>query len=325
MTCATVGFGVCLLALPISQAAEVATSPYGPNDEIGVLNTLTDATRLTVLQQISSGKVYDLSVDYFVGMPGLVDLGMGDPPFHMWMTHTPNGLKVEQLAPAGAPQDTALYDDAFLMSAHSGTHIDSLNHFGYGEKIFNGYEAGKHLGNKGWTKAGADKIPPIITRGILLDVAAEKGVAMLPDSYEVSVTDLQRTLTKQALSLQKGDAVLIRTGRMTVWPDPEKFVPNEPGLTRESAAWLVDNGAILIGADNMGVEKFPIAPQSVHAYLFAERGVCLLELLWLEDLAKDGVYEFAFLTAPIKFRGATGSPIRPLALPIQAQATQKSE
>jgi kynurenine formamidase len=300
----------------MSQAAEVAKSPYGPDDEIGVLNTLTEATSLAILQQISSGKVYDLSVDYFVGMPGLADLGMGDPAFHMWMTHTPGGLKVEKLAPAGAPQDTALYDDAFILSAHSGTHIDTLNHFGYGEKIFNGYETGKHLGNKGWTKAGADKIPPIITRGILLDVAAEKGVEMLPDSYEISVADLQRTLTKQDISLQKGDAVLIRTGRMTVWPDPQKFVPNEPGLTRDSAAWLVDNGAVLVGADNMGVEKFPIAPQSVHAYLFAERGVCLLELLWLEDLAKDKVYEFAFIAAPIKFRGATGSPLRPLALPI---------
>lgn len=314
----TVGFGMCLLALPMSQAAEVAKSPYGPDDEIGVLNSLTDATRLSVLRQIRSGKVYDLSVDYFVGMPGLADLGMGDPPFHMWMTHTPDGLQVEKLAPAGAPQDTALYDDAFILSAHSGTHIDSLNHFGYGDKIFNGYETKKHLGNKGWTKAGADKIPPIISRGILLDVAAQKGVGMLPNSYEITIADLQQTLDKQSTIIQKGDAVLIRTGRMTAWPDPKKFVPNEPGLTRKSATWLVDNGAILIGADNMGVEKFPIAPDSVHAYLFAVRGVCILELLWLEELAKDEIYEFAFLGAPIKFRGATGSPIRPLALPIHA-------
>jgi kynurenine formamidase len=200
--------------------------------------------------------------------------------------------------------------------------MDSLNHLGYGDKIFNGYEASRYVGNKGWTKAGADKIPPIVTRGILIDVAAEKGVTVLPESYEITVEDLQRALSKQGTTVQQGDAVLIRTGRMTVWPDAKKFVPNEPGVTRQSAAWLIDHGAILLGADNMGVEKFPMAPEGVHTYVFAERGVCLLELVWLEDLAKDKVYEFAFIAAPIKLRGATGSPTRPLALPLRAEKSQ---
>ena len=87
--CAGLGFFVCVLAPPFGRAAEVAKSPHGPNDEIGVLNTLTAAQSQAVLQRVDSGKVYDLSVDYFVGMPGLADLGMGDPPYHMWMTHTP--------------------------------------------------------------------------------------------------------------------------------------------------------------------------------------------------------------------------------------------
>jgi kynurenine formamidase len=317
--CAGVGVAACLLDLRPAQAAEVAKSPYGPNDEIGALNTLTQAHSLAVLQRVGSGKVYDLSVDYFVGMPGLADLGMGDPPYHMWMTHTPGGVKVEKLSPAGSSEELALYDDAVLMSTHSGTHLDSINHLGYGDKIFNGFEASQHLGNKGWTKAGADKIPPIVTRGILVDVAGEKGITMLPDSYEITTEDLQRALTKQGTTLQQGDVVLIRTGRMTVWPDPKKFVPNEPGIIKESAAWLIDHGAVLLGADNMGVEKFPMAKESVHTYAFAERGVCLLELVWLEELAKDQVYEFAFIAAPIKLRGATGSPTRPIALPIRAK------
>ena len=126
--CAGLGFFVCVLAPPFGRAAEVAKSPHGPNDEIGVLNTLTATQSQAVLQRVDSGKVYDLSVDYFVGMPGLADLGMGDPPYHMWMTHTPSGVKVEKLSPAGGSQDLALYDDAVLMSTHSGTHMDSLNH-----------------------------------------------------------------------------------------------------------------------------------------------------------------------------------------------------
>src|SRR5713226_9744677 len=99
-------------------------------------------------------------------------------------------------------------------------------------------------------------------------------------------------------------------------------VASQPGITRKSAAWLIDHGAVLLGADNMGVEKFPMAPVGVHTYVFAERGVCLLELVWLEDLAKDKVYEFAFIAAPIKLRGATGSPTRPLALPLQAKKSE---
>ena len=163
--CAGLGFFVSLFVLSFGQAAEVAKSLHGPDDEIGALNILTPAHSLAVLQRVDSGKVYDLSVDYFVGMPGLADLGMGDPPFHMWMTHTPSGVKVEKLSPAGSSEDLALYDDAILMSTHSGTHIDAINHLGYGDKIFNGYEASKYLGNKGWTKAGADKIPHRLKRG----------------------------------------------------------------------------------------------------------------------------------------------------------------
>ena len=321
---ATLLSGVCVFFLTwsLAQADEVAPSPYGPDDEIGVLNELTEANTLAVLQRVSSGRTYDLSVENFVGMPGLADLGMGDPPFHMWLTHTPRGMRVEQLSLAGGPPNLALYDDAYTLSAHTGTHIDALNHLGRGEKIFNGYDAPTYLSDKGWTKAGADTVPPIITRGVLIDVAGEKGVALLPPSYEITIEDLQRVMKKQGVRLQKNDAVLIRTGRMTVWPDPKKFVHNDPGITRDSAAWLVDNGAVIIGADNMGVEKFPMAKDSVHVYLFAERGVCLLELLWLEDLARDQVYEFAFIAAPIKMRGATGSPIRPLALPIRAAPSE---
>ena len=167
------GLFVLWLVSSAAQADDVAKSPYGPDDEIGVLNELTEANTLAVLQRVSSGKTYDLSVENFVGMPGLADLGMGDPPFHMWLTHTPRGMRVEQLSPAGGPPNLALYDK-----------------------------------------------------------------------------------------------------------------------------------------------------DRVHVYLFAERGVCLLELLWLEDLAKDRIYEFAFIAAPIKMRGATGSPVRPLALPIRAESSQ---
>ena len=301
-----------------ATGGEVAQSPYGPDDEIGALNAMTAESRWAVLSRVRGGEVYDLSVENFPGMPGLVHLGMGDPAFHMWMTHTPGGLAVEGIQLI-ADEELALYDDALIMSSHTGTHIDTLNHVGYGDKIFNGFSASQRLGNKGWTVAGADKIPPIISRGILIDVAAAKGTQILPASYGITPDDLESALAKQGVGLQAGDSVFVRTGRMTLWPEPERYVPNTPGINLDAARWLADQGVILIGADNLTVEKTPLDRGVVHSFVFAERGVYLLENVWLEELASDAVYEFALIAAPIKIRGATGSPVRPIALPVRPE------
>lgn len=295
---------------------EVAVSPYGPTDQIGALNQLTDASRLDLLRRVASGKVYDLSVETFPGMPGLVHLGMGDPDFHHWMTHTPEGLALEGLNPGDPAHPIALYDDAVIMSVHTGTHLDALNHAGYGDHIYNQFKSSEQLGNKGWRVAGADRVPPIITRGVLIDVAGWKKLEVLPASYEITPTDLEAVLAVEKIKITPGDAVFIRTGRMTLWPDPAKYVPHEPGVAQPGAAWLIDHGAVMLGADTIAFERLPIKGKAVHSYVFAERGVTLIENVWLEDLARDQVYEFALIAAPIKLRGATGAPIRPMALPL---------
>jgi kynurenine formamidase len=162
-----------------------------------------------------------------------------------------------------------------------------------------------------------------VARGVLIDVAKAKGMTPLPDSYSITVADLQAALQQQGTRLQPGDVVLIRTGLMTLWPDPAKYqLSNQAGLSLEAAQWLVEaNQAMLLGADNFPVESFPSKdPENyvpLHTYLFAERGVSIMEQMWLEDLAKDQVYDFVFIAAPLKLRGATGSPLRPLAIPIQ--------
>ncbi|MBO0800626.1 MAG: cyclase family protein, partial [Blastocatellia bacterium] len=177
----------------------------------------------------------------------------------------------------------------------------------------------------GWTRSGVDKYPHIVARGVLIDVAKSKNVARLPASYAITVADLQEALKKQGTALHPGDVVLTRTGVMALWPDPAEYrLEDQPGLSLEAAQWLVEGQkAMLLGADNFGVESFPSkSPDNLvplHSYLFAERGVSIMEVLWLEDLAKDQVYEFLFIAAPLKLRGATASPIRPLAIPIQAR------
>jgi len=313
-------FGTVTLAVASGQAVAqiaknvAARSPWGPADEIGTLNMMTDGSRLEVLKQIASGQIYDLGVDLFVGMPTCC-APFGDPTFQIFMTHTPaQDPSKELLSYSG---------DGISLYTHTGTHIDALNHFGLHGKIWNQVSAKDALGVRGWTKSGADKYPPIIARGVLIDVAKSKSVRYLPSSYAITVADLQEALKKQGTTLRPGDVVLTRTGVMALWPDPAKYrLADQAGLSLEAAQWLVEGQkAMLVGADNFGVESFPSKdPENfvpVHSYLQAEQGVSLLEALWLEDLSKDQVYEFVFIASPLKLRGATASPIRPFAIPIR--------
>ena len=304
------------------RAPRIGTSPWGPDDEIGQLNRMTDASRAGVLRRIAGGKVYDLSVEYFVGMPSWH--GLGDPRYQYWLTHTPRGTTIDDPMRVGAAQNAhvSYTGDAVSMYTHMGTHIDALNHFGLDGRIWNGFEADKHLGDRGWRKAGAETIPPIVARGVLIDVAASKGVAMLPPSYRITADDLRAALRRQQLALQPGDVVLIRTGRMQWVEDERKFEEQAPGLSLEAARFLVEEGgAMSIGADNLSFEAFPSDQDGnyvpVHTYLLAEHGVTLMEVVDLEGLAKDGVHEFAFIGASLKFRGASAAPMRPLAFPLR--------
>ena len=145
---------------------------------------------------------------------------------------------------------------------------------------------------------------------------------MLPDSYGMGERDLREALARQRLDVRPGDVVLIRTGRMTVWPDRERYLTNEPGLNREGAEFLAKAGAIVIGGDNVALEQHPGAdPENrsvVHTYLLAECGVPILEVVNLEELAAERLYEFAFVGACMRIRGATGAPMRPIAFPLRA-------
>ena len=200
----------------VADAADrvVGTSPWGPSDEIGRLNLMTPESRAAVLARLAGGIIYDLSVEYFIGMPSWQ--AAGDPHYRMWMTHTPHGTVIDDPLNVGRPMNERVsYTGAAIsMYTHMGTHIDALNHFGLDGKIWNGFSAAEHAGDRGWQVAGAEKIPPIIARGVLIDVAASKGVSMLPDGYRVTRDDLKKALEKQQTELREGDVVLIRTGRM---------------------------------------------------------------------------------------------------------------
>jgi kynurenine formamidase len=304
-------------------ASEIAgKSPWGPSDEIGTLNMMSDESRLKVLSRVRSGKVYDLSVEYFVGMPSFHSLG--DPGYQFWLTHTPHGTVVDNPNGLGTNMNrkVSYTGDAISMYTHMGTHIDALNHFGLNGKIWNGFTPEQHLGDKGWKKTGAETIPPIIARGILIDVAAYKGLSVLPQDYRITRDDLAGALSQQKTRVEAGDVVLIRTGQARYYADAHRFLDRYPGIALSAVKWLVeDKNVMLLGADNLSLEAFPSETREnwvpVHTYLLAEKGMMFIEQMFLEDLSRQGVYEFAFIGGSLKLRGASGSPIRPIALPLR--------
>jgi kynurenine formamidase len=207
------------------------------------------------------------------------------------------------------------------MYTHTGTHIDSLNHFGYGLKIYNNFEADEHLGSRNWQRGGSEQILPIITRGVLLDIAAARSMECLPPSYGITVEDCEVAAKRQGTTVKEGDSVLLRTGRMRYWPDGSKVFGNSPGVEIETARWLTSLNIVVVGADNEAVEKTPSGDEDNwlpgHCHFLTEAGVPQIECLNLEEMSRDKLYEFAFIGAPIRLRGATGAPIRPLAFPLR--------
>ena len=301
---------------------KVSKSPWGARDEIGRLNWITRAATREILDHLDGRHVFDLNVEYFIGMPSWV--AAGDPPYGIWMTHTPQGSVNDDLSGAGSAvhQKYSYCGDSIHLYTHCGTHIDTLNHLGHYGTFWNGWTADKQLGSRIWNKGGPEKYPPVIARGVLLDVAAMKGVDCLPDSYAITPRDLQSAAKRQKVELRKKDVVLVRTGRMTKWPDFHGYLDRTPGISLAAAKWLCEEaGAMCIAGDTIALEVLPSEQSNVflpvHAYMFSTAGAQIIEVVDMEEIAAEKQYEFAFLGFPLKLRGATGAPMPAYAVPLR--------
>jgi kynurenine formamidase len=186
---------------------------------------------------------------------------------------------------------------------------------------YNNAKVDENLGSRHWYRNGAEQIPPIIARGVLLDIAGLHEVECLPPSYGITQEDCERALERQGVALGEGDVALVRTGRMAYWPDGTRVMGDPPGMSLDGARWITSQGIIAIGADQECVEVGPSEQEDNwlpgHCHFLAEAGCVMMELLNLEELAREEIYEFCFIGAPIRLRGATGSPLRPLAMPLR--------
>jgi len=200
-----------------------------------------------------------------------------------------------------------------------GTQFDTFSHQMIGNTMYNCFKLEDISSRTGFTKLGVENVGGLMTRGVMIDVAALKGVDMLPDTYEITVQDLQQALAAQKLTLQPGDAVIIHTGWGKLWgKDNARFQRSAPGIGVSAAEWIARQDPMLVGSDNSAIEVSPNPnPQlagPVHQIMLVVNGIHLLENLKLDELASRRVYEFALIVEPLKIQGGTGSTVAPIAI-----------
>ena len=292
---------------------------WGAEDQAGGSNWITPEKILQSVQLVKTGKVYELGQVYEYGMPLF-----GQRTYSMVIPGSPTG------GPFGDNQ--LVYHDEFLCGeiGQVGTQFDGPGHIGtrmtmadgsVQDVFYNGHTVDEMQGAYGLATLGVENIKPFITRGILIDVAGLKGVEALDHSYEVTVADVRAALKRQGMKesdLEDGDALFFRYGWSKHWKDPEKYNTNPPGIGLEVGQWIIEHNASMIGSDQWTTEVVPNPDSTlafpVHQEVINQHGVWNLENMEFSTLAQDEAYEFLFVFTPIRFKGATGSPGRPIAI-----------
>ncbi|MFO1087414.1 MAG: cyclase family protein [Reyranellaceae bacterium] len=290
-------------------------SRWGRDDQLGAGNLLTPERRLSALRSIQTGALYDLSHEISPKAPFLMP---NQTPFlqSIWASWR-DSIKRRRLA--GATNDAGSNVERVEMTMHVGTHIDALGHFSIGGKLYNGLNADDVVTDWGLDRLGIEHMPPMISRGVLLDVSGLDGGAFLEPGRVVAPDDLARAADAAGVAIQAGDIVLIRTGWGRLFGvNNDRYLSGEPGIDVPAARWLTSRDVVAIGCDNMAVEVLPNpdrgAAMAVHQHVLVESGVHLIENLALEELARDRIASFCFILLATKFKGATGCPVRPIAL-----------
>jgi kynurenine formamidase len=297
-------------------------APVKSTQEVGKIKDIPPEIIAGAARSVSKGKWYSLATSRFPGMP----LFPGHPPFQVLNYRTPGGIRADGAQPWGPPNEADLgYMAEYIMAtSHSGAHVDALGHMTLGpdNHWFGGGNTAEHLTDHGPVVGDAGKLPPFFTRGVMLDPPTYRGVDALPAGEPVAAEELQAIAQTQGVEVRPWDVVLIRTGYLKFWPDASAMAKHRTaGPDLSVAEWLLESGVVATGTDTETYEVQPAPdrgrpanPQPVHTKLLIEHGVYLLESVYLEDLAKDRVYEFLFVALPVKIRGATGSMVDPLAV-----------
>ena len=286
-----------------------AWNRWGPQDERGSLNFIgpDEVRRATAL--VRTGEVLRLAQ--------LLSSKTPVPGHRCGLQHFMGRDGGDYASGAGRPGGFQFAEDSVVMPLHIGTHVDALCHAWYDDKLYNGYLGDTIRSTTGANRLGVEKMPPIVTRGVLLDMVRLKG-RVLADGESITPADMDAAAAQAGVQPGRGDAVLLRTG----WLESQKGVKNvsfneEPGIDVDAAMWLVERDVAIVGADNFAIEVLPFPNGKVfpvHQRLIRDYGMPLLEGMMLDPLVASGRYEFLFIASPLPIVGGTGSPLAPVAV-----------
>jgi kynurenine formamidase len=303
-----------LVVLALSSLATAALadsswypSKYGKDDTLGAVNNLSPAIVVEAAKLVKTGKSYSLGVTTGPKTPAY-----GTRNYQIFTVASTFG-------PAMGTNKTTGTDDFLATWMGIGSQLDGLGHLGIDYVYYNGHKQDEFLRADGLTMFSTDKIPPIVTRGVLLDIVALKGGNLAPGTA-VNRAEIEAAVAKQGTPIRKGDVVLIHTGWLAQMADkdPKKYLESEPGLGKGGAEYLASLGVVAVGSDGWAVEVLPSEDPKeafpVHQILIAKNGVHLLENMNVGPLAADKGYEFLFVLGQPKFAGAVQAIINPIAI-----------
>ncbi|AQX03641.1 polyketide cyclase [Elizabethkingia anophelis] len=285
------------------------TSPYGKGDEIGAANLMTPDLVLQSVKLVKKGKTLPLAVP--------VDKHL--PAFRHRSFNLYNIQPGEQGGKTLGPNKFSFNDELVNAWTGVGTQLNGIGHIGIDNVYYNGNIATDFVTVEGVKKLGVEKVPPMVTRAVVLDMTAYYGKKIVPGGTEFTVSDIQNVLKKEGLSLKKGDIVLFNTGWLElIGKDNNQFLETEPGIGMEAAQWLADQGIIAFGGDTWASEVYP-NPKSkeefpINQFMLAKRGIYNLELIDTRPLVKEKVWEFLFVLGQPLYVGSTQVNVNPVAI-----------
>lgn len=281
-------------------------SKWGAGDQRGSGNLMKPAAVLRAISLIKTGEVIELGHVLNSSMSIY-----GPRRFDLFTKRTSSNTGINQ---RGGNEELIVSEITQV-----GTQLDGFAHQTIGDSLYNCLSMTDVATRDGFKELGIEKVGSMVTRGVVIDVAALKGVQNLAETYEITAQDLQQALARQKMTLQPGDAVLIHTGWGRLWgKENARYEKSRPGIGVGAAQWLIKQDPMLVGSDNSGVEIDPNPDPKlngpVHQIFLVVNGVHLLENVKMDELVEKRIYEFAFFMQPLKIQGATGSPVVPIAI-----------
>ncbi|MBI5264593.1 MAG: cyclase family protein [Bradyrhizobium sp.] len=297
-----------LAGVGTANAQDWTKSKWGPNDEIGAANYMKPELVVKAASLVKTGKTYALGIPVDSKTPA----------------YPPRSFKVTIVQPGQAgipglgPSKMTYNDDIIEGWVGVGTQLDGLGHIGVEHVYYNGNKLADFADPTGLKKLGVDKVPPLVARGVLLDMAAHFNTDVVKEGTAFNVKEIEEVAKKQNVEIRQGDVVIFHTGWLSlIGKDDKRFSAGEPGLGVEGAKYLTGKGVVAVGADTWGLEVLPFETKNVfevHQILLPMNGTYILENLDTAELARDRAYEFLFVLGQPRFKGAVQSMINPIAI-----------